>query len=158
MTARKCTYGVDCPRLANTPSGRCDLHDAIAMAEDASDLLTKALGSLDQRARKDREEIERRDGPEGTKSGGASDPPLGKDVPSGLSERPITCARCGRELKSLEQIRAALEAAPAEALAAGRDQRSDSLFAFALGHLESAVHYETRALACHAGTCHRGMM
>jgi hypothetical protein len=52
---KTCTYGIDCPRPANAATGRCDLHDAIEMAEEARDLLWKVLAALDRIARKDRE-------------------------------------------------------------------------------------------------------
>lgn len=56
ITTAKCNYVIDCRRVANPKSGRCDLHDAIVMAEDAKDLLRKVLDALHSIARKNRED------------------------------------------------------------------------------------------------------
>jgi hypothetical protein len=52
----KCTYGIDCPRPAVGRTGRCDLHDAMLMADEVKDLLEKMLKALDRITRKDRED------------------------------------------------------------------------------------------------------
>jgi hypothetical protein len=75
----------------------------------------------------------------------------------GPSERSITCARCGRELHSLEQIRTALELAPGEALGEGQEKHPRDAYSFALGHLTCAVADAVRDLACHSGACREGM-
>jgi hypothetical protein len=76
---------------------------------------------------------------------------------NGPSERSITCARCGRELRSLEQIRTALEIAPGEALGEGQEKHPKDAYSFALGHLTCAVADAVRDLACHSGACREGM-
>jgi hypothetical protein len=75
----------------------------------------------------------------------------------GPLERSITCARCGRELHSLEQIRAALELAPGEALGEGQEKHPRDAYSFALGDLTCAVADAVRNLACHSGACREGM-
>jgi hypothetical protein len=72
----------------------------------------------------------------------------------GPSERSITCARCGRELHSLEQIRASLEAAPSQALETGRARNPKDL----LGYLTQAVAEAVRDLQCHTSTCPKGTL
>ena len=52
---KKCKAHSDCPRKPNSGTGHCDLHDAISMALDASDLLGKVLNSLGRITLKDRE-------------------------------------------------------------------------------------------------------
>jgi hypothetical protein len=130
MTAVTCSHKIDCRRPANTTSGRCDLHDAMILGEEARDLIVKVLFRLDVIERLDRD-VER-------------------------PEEPTTCAVCGRELHPLEEIRAALEYAPGEALVAGQEQHPSDAYSFALGHLTCAVADAVRDLACRAGSCHAG--
>jgi hypothetical protein len=52
---KKCKAHSDCPRPANSGTGRCDLHDALSMAADAMDLLEKTFESLIRIERRDRE-------------------------------------------------------------------------------------------------------
>jgi hypothetical protein len=120
--------------------------------EDLEDM----LADQEQEIEKLHAEIERRGSPAGNprRSGEAGTSPEGL-CPKGLSERSITCARCGRELHSLEQIRAALELAPGEALGEGQEKHPQDAYSFALGHLTCAVAEVVRDLACHAGTCSR---
>lgn len=54
MTSLQC-IAIGCQRPAKRETGRCDLHDAIVMAEEARDLLSKVLDRLDAIRRKDRE-------------------------------------------------------------------------------------------------------
>jgi len=141
MTA-KYSYRVDCTRQANTRTIRCDLHDAIVMSREARELQEKATELLTALERKDRE-VDHCEPP--------CAPPPEEDDDDGV----IICARCDRELKSLEQIRAALELAPGEAageLLASPDR------SFALGRLTEAIVDAVRDLACHTGACHRGML
>jgi hypothetical protein len=103
-------------------------------------------------------EIERRDGPGGKPpETGQSGISVQEPGLKGPSERSITCARCGRELHSLEQIRAALELAPGEALGEGQERHPKDAYSFALGHLTCAVADAVRDLACHSGACREGM-
>ena len=129
LIALKCTYGVDCPRPGNQATGRCDLHDAIVMTQEAKDLLKKALARLDVLARTDRQA-------------------------EGIS----ACPRCGREMTSLAQIQSALELAPGEALGEGQEYHPQDAYSFALGHLTCSVSDAVSDLACHAGTCREGML
>lgn len=55
MTDRKKCNWVDCPRPMNPKTGRCDLHDAIEIGNEARRLICQALDALDRLARKDRE-------------------------------------------------------------------------------------------------------
>jgi hypothetical protein len=154
MSDRKCNCGLDCPRRPNTATGQCDLHDAIAMAEEARDLLMKVLFSLGGIEREDRE-VEHCESPAGNSPGnpGAGNS-TGSPCPNGLSEC-LICPRCGREMRSLEQIRAKLDLAPtlAEEVAtrysASEVEREFGRRGFLLNMLSEV----SRDLACHDHAC-----
>ena len=75
-----------------------------------------------------------------------------------LDDDHAICARCGKELRSLEEIYAKLELAPGEALIEGQHRNSKEPYSFALGYLTQMVAESVRDLACHAGTCYEGML
>jgi len=123
--------------------------------DDLEDLLRDQERELDEL----RAEIERRGSPAGNPQGCAEAGTSRQDpCPAGPLEHPIVCARCGRELHSLEQIRAALEFAPGEALERGRAKGRVDRYSFAFGYLTQAVAEAIRDLSCHSGACHRGML
>jgi hypothetical protein len=77
----------DCKRLANGRTGRCDLHDAIVMVDEANDLLEKTLKALDRIVLKDRE-VEHCESPNGNPQSSPEAGTSGEGLcPNGLSER-----------------------------------------------------------------------
>ena len=82
----ECNYDIDCHRPANAATGRCDLHDALVMADEAKDLLKKVLEALDRIERKDRE-VEHRESPSVIPPGSTGrDPAVLPQGTEGLSE------------------------------------------------------------------------
>jgi hypothetical protein len=121
--------------------------------DDLEDLLRDQERELDEL----RAEIERREGPGGKPpETGQSGISVREPGLKGPSERSITCARCGRELHSLEQIRATLELAPSQAIAAGQAGHRKDVYSFALDYLTQAVAEAVRDLQCHTGACQKG--
>jgi len=70
----------------------------------------------------------------------------------------VSCAICGRELKSLEQIRDAMALGPTEALSYGRVGNPKDAYSVALSYLTQVAAESVRDLACHSGACYEGMI
>jgi hypothetical protein len=91
---KTCTYGIDCPRPANAATGRCDLHDAMMLAEEARDLLMKVLVRLDVLERRGRE-VERCESPNGNPQSSPEAGTSGEGLcPAELSERSTEEEQC----------------------------------------------------------------